>query len=191
MRRALKVAAAAAAAAVVLGGGWAVLAARDQGRPAAPSARLGGTAANRAWTVTPGQPAQGTATVAADAPSRTRLGPGMELRPSAKAIAASRRGQRLLVSGTVYAADCTTPLAGASLQVWQTNADGEYGPSQPTGRQLIRPARAVAPLPKHDADDARCNGRRPRPTPAATADLRRSASESSASRRTVPTYRSA
>src|SRR6266545_3451847 len=95
MRRALKVAAAAAAAAVVLGGGW---------------------AANRACTVTPGQPAQGTATVAADAPSRTRLGPGMELRPSAKAIAASRRGQRLLVSGTVYAADCTTPLAGASLQ---------------------------------------------------------------------------
>jgi len=128
MGRTLKVAAAAAAAAVVLGGGYAVLAARDHGQPAAPSARPGGTAANRVCMVTRGEPAQGTATVAADAPSRTRLGPGVELRPSAKAIAAGRRGQRLLISGTVYAADCTTPLAGASLRVWQTNADGEYGP---------------------------------------------------------------
>jgi catechol 1,2-dioxygenase len=130
VRRTLVVAAAAATL-VVLAGAYAVVAARDQGRPAAPSARPAAPA-TRACTVTPGEPAQGTTTVAAGAPSRTRLGPGMELRPSARAVAAGRRGRRLLVSGTVYAADCTTPLAGASLQVWQTTADGRYGPGHGT-----------------------------------------------------------
>jgi catechol 1,2-dioxygenase len=33
----------------------------------------------------------------------------------------------------VYAADCTTPLAGATLQVWQTDSDGVYGPGHGTG----------------------------------------------------------
>jgi len=33
----------------------------------------------------------------------------------------------------VYRADCATPLAGASIEVWQTNAEGEYGPGQGTG----------------------------------------------------------
>jgi catechol 1,2-dioxygenase len=67
------------------------------------------------------------------APSRLRLGPSAELRGSARAAAAARRGQRLLVSGTVYAADCTTPLADATLQVWQTDAEGVYGPGHGTG----------------------------------------------------------
>jgi protocatechuate 3,4-dioxygenase beta subunit len=40
-----------------------------------------------------------------------------------------------VVEGTVYAADCRTPLAGASVAVWQTNAAGEYGPGQGTGAE--------------------------------------------------------
>ncbi len=39
---------------------------------------------------------------------------------------ATEPGERLVISGTVYAADCTTPLAGALLELWQANADGEY-----------------------------------------------------------------
>jgi protocatechuate 3,4-dioxygenase beta subunit len=71
--------------------------------------------------------------VAADAPSKARLGPGGELRRTAETVAKGRGGQRLVVSGTVYRADCKTPLAGASIAVWQTNAEGEYGPGQGTG----------------------------------------------------------
>lgn len=35
-------------------------------------------------------------------------------------------GQRLLIEGTVYGPDCTSPVAGAVLDVWQADADGEY-----------------------------------------------------------------
>jgi catechol 1,2-dioxygenase len=140
MRRGLLVTVAAVAVAAVLGGGYAVVAGRDRDRPAAEPAAAPGTAAPAPATtarpgceVTPGAPSQGTAPAAADAPSRLRLGPSPELRGSAKARAAARRGQRLLVSGTVYAADCATPLAGATLQVWQTDADGVYGPGHGTG----------------------------------------------------------
>jgi protocatechuate 3,4-dioxygenase beta subunit len=84
---------------------------------------------------TPGEAAQGTTReVAADAPSTARLGPGGEVERTAATVAAGwRGGTRLTVSGTVYGADCETPLAGASIQVWQTNAAGEYGPGQGTG----------------------------------------------------------
>jgi catechol 1,2-dioxygenase len=34
----------------------------------------------------------------------------------------------LLIVGTVYTTDCT-PLSGAVLNVWQTDANGEYGPA--------------------------------------------------------------
>jgi catechol 1,2-dioxygenase len=34
--------------------------------------------------------------------------------------------QKLIISGTVYAADCTTPPADAVVDVWQANANGEY-----------------------------------------------------------------
>jgi protocatechuate 3,4-dioxygenase beta subunit len=133
MGRGPKLTVLAVAVAVLLGGGgYAVLAARDRGEPAARPAPAPAPAAKRSCTVTPGAPAQGTASAAATARSRIRLGPAPELRGSAEAAAAAGRGQRLLVSGTVYAADCTTPLAGATLQVWQTNADGEYGPGHGT-----------------------------------------------------------
>jgi protocatechuate 3,4-dioxygenase beta subunit len=35
-------------------------------------------------------------------------------------------GERLIVTGAVYAEDCTTPLAGTLIEVWQANAAGEY-----------------------------------------------------------------
>jgi protocatechuate 3,4-dioxygenase beta subunit len=82
-----------------------------------------------------GEAAQGTTTeVAADALSTARLGPVGDVERTAETVAAGwRGGTRLTVSGTVYGADCETPLAGASIQVWQTNAAGEYGPGQGTG----------------------------------------------------------
>jgi catechol 1,2-dioxygenase len=146
MRRGPMLTVAAVAVAVALGGAYAVLA-RGGEPPAtrsapaptatttavtAPAAPAPATTARPGCTVTPGEPAQGTAPAAADAPSRLRLGPSAALRGSARAAAAARRGQRLLVSGTVYAADCTTPLAGATLQVWQTDAEGVYGPGHGT-----------------------------------------------------------
>src|SRR6266508_3805365 len=70
-------------------------------------------------------------------PARIRLGPGLRVKPSAAAIAASRRGQRLVVSGTVYAPDCTTPLEGAVVHLWQANGDGVYGPG-PQGPGEVR-----------------------------------------------------
>jgi catechol 1,2-dioxygenase len=143
MRRASIRTAAAMAVAVALGGAYAVLARGGDppaARPApaptatapAPTAPAPATTARPGCTETPGEPAQGPAPAARDAPSRLRLGPSAELRGSARAAAAARRGQRLVVSGTVYAADCTTPLAGATLQVWQTDADGVYGPGHGT-----------------------------------------------------------
>jgi catechol 1,2-dioxygenase len=87
----------------------------------------------KACAPTRGEPAQGTGEVAAGAPSRARLGPGGEVERTPETVAAGRAGQRLVVSGTVYAADCTTPLPGASLAIWQTTAAGEYGPGHGTG----------------------------------------------------------
>jgi hypothetical protein len=49
-------------------------------------------------------------------------------------------------------------------------------PSQPTRPQPIRQARVAAPAPRHDADGARCNARRTRPTPTPAVGVRRSAS---------------
>jgi catechol 1,2-dioxygenase len=36
------------------------------------------------------------------------------------------RGVRLVMSGTIYAADCRTPLGGAIMDVWQADARGQY-----------------------------------------------------------------
>ena len=82
---------------------------------------------------TRGEAAQGSdRSVAADAPSTARLGPGGEVERTTETVAAGRGGERLVVEGTVYRADCRTPLAGATIAVWQTNAKGEYGPGQGT-----------------------------------------------------------
>jgi catechol 1,2-dioxygenase len=43
-------------------------------------------------------------------------------------VAATEPGERLLLSGTVRSSDCS-PLAGAVLDVWQADAEGEYDES--------------------------------------------------------------
>jgi catechol 1,2-dioxygenase len=97
-----------------------------------PAPAVGGRGA--ACAPTRGEAAQGgERPVAADAPSTARLGPGGEVERTAETVAAGRGGERLVVEGTVYRADCRTPLAGATIAVWQTNAKGEYGPGQGTG----------------------------------------------------------
>jgi protocatechuate 3,4-dioxygenase beta subunit len=70
-----------------------------------------------------GCPASGTGEV--DPATVLELGPG----PGIPATTAS--GEKLVISGTVYTADCT-PLAGAVLDVWQTDANGVYGPGHGT-----------------------------------------------------------
>lgn len=40
-------------------------------------------------------------------------------------------GQRLVISGTVYAPDCRTPLPGTLLDIWQANAAGVYDTETP------------------------------------------------------------
>ena len=106
---------------------------RDAGSPTSTSVSAGGLAC----APTRGEPAGqgGDRVAAADAPSTARLGPGGDVERTAETVAAGRDGERLLVEGTVYRADCRTPLAGASVAVWQTNAAGEYGPGQGTGTE--------------------------------------------------------
>jgi protocatechuate 3,4-dioxygenase beta subunit len=64
-----------------------------------------------------------------DTPSRVRLGPGDTLRRTPKTLAGARGGRRLVVTGVVSGSDCA-PLAGATLNAWQTNAAGVYGPGR-------------------------------------------------------------
>jgi hypothetical protein len=104
-----------------------------EGTGASTSATQAAAGGGAGCAPTRGEAAQGTREVPADAPSTARLGPGGELARTAATVAKGRGGQRLVVSGTVYRADCATPLAGASIEVWQTNAEGEYGPGQASG----------------------------------------------------------
>jgi protocatechuate 3,4-dioxygenase beta subunit/polyisoprenoid-binding protein YceI len=60
----------------------------------------------------------------------------LTLGPTAGIPATTAQGERLVIIGTVYADDCT-PLPGATLTVWQTDAEGVYGPG-------------------HDTDDLQC-----------------------------------
>ena len=60
-------------------------------------------------------------------PSRVRPSPGMELKATKRNLAAGRIGRPLTVTGVVTATDCT-PLAGATVQIHQTNGEGRYGP---------------------------------------------------------------
>jgi catechol 1,2-dioxygenase len=41
------------------------------------------------------------------------------------------KGERMVISGTLYANDCLTPLPGAMVEVWQTDADGNYDNTPP------------------------------------------------------------
>jgi protocatechuate 3,4-dioxygenase beta subunit len=54
---------------------------------------------------------------------------------SADVAPAGEPGQRLEVSGVVYAADGKTPVANASVYVYQTNARGYYRPDDAMGNR--------------------------------------------------------
>jgi protocatechuate 3,4-dioxygenase beta subunit len=59
--------------------------------------------------------------------------------PSSGDVApASEPGERLEVNGIVYAADGRTPVAGASLYVYQTDARGYYRPDDAMGNRNPR-----------------------------------------------------
>jgi catechol 1,2-dioxygenase len=83
-----------------------------------------------ACTASRGRPTSDLEAVPAKTPWRVRLGPGDSLAPTPANLEASRRGRPLVISGRVLAADCATPVAGATVHVWQTNGDGDYGPSR-------------------------------------------------------------
>jgi protocatechuate 3,4-dioxygenase beta subunit len=62
-------------------------------------------------------------------PSRVRLGPGWELKPTKRNLAAAAIGKPMVVTGVVTGTDCK-PLAGATVQAHQTNGAGRYGPTR-------------------------------------------------------------
>lgn len=121
-----------AAAMAVVGGGYSILSGGDSDTPVtAPKPSDPTTAVEpAACTASRGRPSSDLAAVASKAPWRVRLGPGESLAPTPTNVKASRRGRPLVVSGRVLAADCATPVAGATVHVWQTNGDGDYGPSR-------------------------------------------------------------
>jgi catechol 1,2-dioxygenase len=89
-----------------------------------------------ACEMTAGGPAQGTPASGAASSSIT-LGPSGEITAEeADREAAHREGIPLILTGTVYEADCETPAAGAAINVWQTDARGVYGPGQ--GSEILR-----------------------------------------------------
>lgn len=55
----------------------------------------------------------------------------LEMGPGPGIPASTSAGEKLVIVGTVYAANCT-PLAGAVLNFHQTDASGEYGPGHGT-----------------------------------------------------------
>lgn len=122
-----------AAAIAVVGGGYAILSGDDSNtalttpRPADATTTAATSAACKASR---GQPSSDLEAVPSKTPWRVRLGPGDSLAPTPANLKASRRGRPLVISGRVLAADCATPVAGATVHVWQTNGDGDYGPSQ-------------------------------------------------------------
>ena len=63
----------------------------------------------------------------AGTPSRVRPGPGMELTANRRTLAAAKIGSPLVVTGVIRGTDCA-PLAGATVEMHQTNGNGRYGP---------------------------------------------------------------
>jgi protocatechuate 3,4-dioxygenase beta subunit len=69
------------------------------------------------------------ATAPEGTPSRVRPGPGWDVKPTKRTLAAARIGDPLVVTGVVTGTDCE-PLAGTTVQAHQTNGNGRYGPRQ-------------------------------------------------------------
>jgi protocatechuate 3,4-dioxygenase beta subunit len=75
---------------------------------------------------TAGEP-HNVAAAPAGTPSRVRPSPGMELKPTKRNLAAAKIGRPLVVTGVIRGTDCA-PLAGATVEMHQTNGNGRYGP---------------------------------------------------------------
>jgi hypothetical protein len=153
----------------------------------APTSTATGTAG---CAPTRGEAAQGTSReVAADAPSKARLGPGGEVRRTAETLAKGRGGRRLVVSGTVYRADRgladqrrgrvrarpghrrrAVLLPGGGAAHRRPGAlragDGQARPLQGRARPAARPhpLRGAAPGRRRAADRAAVRRRPPAPT---------------------------
>jgi protocatechuate 3,4-dioxygenase beta subunit len=97
------------------------------GGGAAPKPKPKPEAVARTCTATYGDPEE-VSSAPASTPSRARMGPGMTLTRTPKTLAAGR-GKPLVVTGRVTGDDCE-PLAGATLNAWQANARGIYGPGR-------------------------------------------------------------
>jgi protocatechuate 3,4-dioxygenase beta subunit len=122
---------AAALAVTVIGGCDADRPDQADGAGAEPTAPSDGTVDLRESepATTPGRRCSETTDVAASDAATVTFGPinGVE--------ATTAAGEPLTVVGTVYAQDCQ-PLAGASLTMWQTDGNGDYGPGHGTEDML-------------------------------------------------------
>jgi protocatechuate 3,4-dioxygenase beta subunit len=94
------------------------------------------TQPRRECRTTHGERSQGAAFGSSGTLSATAdLGPTPAISPAeADLEAPARHGRPLTVTGTVFARDCATPLAGVTIEVWQTDRNGEYGPGHGTGQ---------------------------------------------------------
>ena len=101
----------------------------SESAPVASTAPAGSTSTAADCEPTAGGSIQGSPSPGA-ATSSVKLGPSADItEEEAAKEAPAREGKPLILTGTVYA-DCTTPAAGAVINVWQTDARGVYGPGQ-------------------------------------------------------------
>jgi catechol 1,2-dioxygenase len=78
------------------------------------------------WPKTPTPAIRSTGCVVTPGSMRDGYLPGAPFRTDLASAALQRRGERLVISGTVYAADCRTPLPEALIEVWQADLEGVY-----------------------------------------------------------------
>jgi protocatechuate 3,4-dioxygenase beta subunit len=102
----------------------------DEGTTSASTAPAASTAAD--CVATAGEPVQGSP-ASGTGSSSVQLGPSSAITADEAAREApARSGKPLILAGTVFA-NCTTPAAGAVINVWQTDSRGRYGPVDENG----------------------------------------------------------
>ncbi len=169
-RRGRLVVAAALGVVLAIGGAYAALRG-TRGPPASSQPAASQPATTTAGRQEPCQPT-GAARASAETadpgpgtPARIRLGPGLRVKPSAAAIAASRRGQRLVVSGTVYAPTAPRRWRVRSCTCGRPTARACTGPAPGARRgQVLLPAghpadQRTRPLPGRDGQAGALPGR--------------------------------
>ena len=125
--------------------------------------------------------AEAVVSAPADTPSRVRPGPGMELKATKRNLAAARIGDPLGVTGVSRGTDCA-PLAGATVQMHQTNGRGRYGPVMKGDGRRRGPTRMAATRSTPSSRRATTAGRRTSTSRSATPTPRASSPSSSSAR---------